>query len=95
MTGDGVIGYVLANKQPVSEKIQEQYARAGSYPVKIDEGKVEKLGAFLITADLLGVEAGAVHDQNVLAGKLMAIQNLLHASISSDSLKAYLKGIRE
>ena len=54
-----------------------------------------QLGAFLITADLLGVEAGAVHDQNVLAGKLMAIQNLLHASISSDSLKAYLKGIRE
>ena len=95
VTGDGVIGYVLANKQPVSEKIREQYARAGSYPVKIDEGKVEKLGAFLITADLLGVEAGAVHDQNVLAGKLMAIQNLLHASISSDSLKAYLKGIRE
>lgn len=95
VTGDGVIGYVLANKQPVSEKIQEQYARAGSYPVKIDEGKVEKLGAFLITANLLGVEAGAVHDQNVLAGKLMAIQNLLHASISSDSLKAYLKGIRE
>ena len=95
VTGDGVIGYVLANKQPVSEKIREQYARAGSYPVKIDEGKVEKLGAFLIIADLLGVEAGAVHDQNVLAGKLMAIQNLLHASISSDSLKAYLKGIRE
>ena len=29
VTGDGVIGYVLANKQPVSEKIREQYARAG------------------------------------------------------------------
>ena len=27
VTGDGVIGYVLGNKQPVSEKIREQYAR--------------------------------------------------------------------
>ena len=53
---------------------------------------MEQLGAILITAYLLGETAGAMHDSDVLANELISIRNLLHASISTDSLKAYLKG---
>ena len=92
VVGTGVIGYVLANKQEVNVDTLRKYVAAGSTPVKIDEEKVEQLGAILITADLLGETAGAMHDSDVLANELISIRNLLHASISTDSLKAYLKG---
>ena len=92
VVGKGVIGYVLANKQEVNVDTLSKYVAAGSTPVKIDEEKVEQLGAILITADLLGETAGAIHDSDVLANELISIRNLLHASINTDSLKAYLKG---
>ena len=51
----------------------------------------EEIENISIGAALLGTGGGG----DPYIGKLMAIQNLLHASISSDSLRAYLKGIRE
>jgi uncharacterized cofD-like protein len=93
VVGDGVINYVLANQQPVRRSVLEKYKKAGSVPVKLDREKVERLGATLISCDLLGDNAEATHDSDVLADKIIQINNLLRANISSDSLNAYLKGL--
>lgn len=92
VVGKGVIGYVLANRQPVRPSVLKAYEKTGSHPVILDEDKVESLGAILVTADLLGESAGAVHNPDALSDKIIQIYNLLRTNINSDSLKAYLRG---
>ena len=51
--GFRLFDYVLLNSKPVSPRLRKQYLAERSKPVEIDVAELEKLGARLVTADLL------------------------------------------
>ncbi len=89
--GGGVIDFVLANNGTPSPEVLKKYEKVNAFPVKIDRQKVEKLGAQLIEADLLGVSKDAAQDTRVLADEIVQIHTLLQANISHEALEDYLK----
>ena len=89
--GGGVIDFVLANNATPRPEVLKKYEAANAYPVEIDRSKVEKLGAQLIEADLLGAAKDAAQDTRVLAEEIVQIHTLLQAKISPEALEDYLK----
>ncbi len=57
--GKGVVDYVLVNSGPISEKMRENYAKQGSYPVEVDREALNRLGVGFVQADIMsGTDAG-------------------------------------
>lgn len=53
---------VLVNSTPIPELVTARYARAGQYPITVDDATLENLGCTVVRADLLADGAKARHD---------------------------------
>lgn len=75
--GNGIVDYVLVNNKPISQEMQEYYAREGQYPVLVDENAIEDLGVKCFKADIIDDSQMIHHDSLKLAHQVMEIYHTL------------------
>lgn len=71
--GRGAIDFVLVNSTPVPKELEQKYAEAGAYAVKVDEDELSKLGVGIIKADLITKTDALHHDPHKLCDNVMRI----------------------
>ncbi len=69
--GRGVVDYVLVHSGTIPEKMKQDYAAKGSYPVKVDREALNKLGVGFVQADIMSGEDAAHHDPAKLRDAVM------------------------
>ena len=75
--GNGIVDYVLVNNKPISQEMQEHYAREGQYPVLVDENAIADLGVKCFKADIIDDSKMIHHDSLKLAHQVMEIYHTL------------------
>lgn len=75
--GNGIVDYVLVNNKPISQEMQEHYAREGQYPVLVDENAIADLGVKCFKADIINDSKMIHHDSLKLAHQVMEIYHTL------------------
>lgn len=75
--GNGIVDYVLVNNKPISQEMQEYYAREGQYPVLVDENAIADLGVKCFKADIIDDSKMIHHDSLKLAHQVMEIYHTL------------------
>lgn len=75
--GNGIVDYVLVNNKPISQEMQEYYAREGQYPVLVDENAIEDLGVKCFKSDIIDDSQMIHHDSLKLAHQVMEIYHTL------------------
>ena len=75
--GNGIVDYVLVNNKPISQEMQEHYAREGQYPVLVDENAIADLGVKCFKADIIYDSKMIHHDSLKLAHQVMEIYHTL------------------
>lgn len=75
--GNGIVDYVLVNNKPISQEMQEHYAREGQYPVLVDENAIVDLGVKCFKADIIDDSKMIHHDSLKLAHQVMEIYHTL------------------
>lgn len=75
--GNGIVDYVLVNNKPISQEMQEHYAKEGQYPVLVDENAIESLGVKCFKADIIDDSQMIHHDSQKLAHQVMEIYHTL------------------
>lgn len=75
--GNGIVDYVLVNNKPISQEMQDHYAKEGQYPVLVDENAIENLGVKCFEADIIDDSRMIHHDSQKLAHQVMEIYHTL------------------
>lgn len=75
--GNGIVDYVLVNNKPISQEMQEHYAREGQYPVLVDENAIADLSVKCFKADIIDDSKMIHHDSLKLAHQVMEIYHTL------------------
>lgn len=71
---EGFIDYCIVNKQRVPDEIYKRYLNDGASMVKLDSGKIKKLGIQIVERELLQINKGYVrHDSVKLAKAIIEI----------------------
>lgn len=69
---------VLVNSTPIPELVAARYARAGQYPITVDDATLENLGCTVVRADLLAGGAKVRHDPAKLERALASLSRMTH-----------------
>ncbi len=71
--GPGLVDYILVNGKQASRETLRKYRKEGAIPVKVERREIEKLGARVVTADLIDESNLIRHDPEKLARTLLRI----------------------
>ena len=72
--GVNIVDYIIVNNTSIPEELMNKYKKKQSAPVKIDAGKIAKMGIELIEEDVVSLEGGFVrHDPEKLAKAIIRL----------------------
>ncbi len=90
-TGKDLIDMVIVNDTAVSPETKDQYEKAGSKQVEIDDARLKELGLSVVRANLLNEENKAIHNSEKLGKIVMDVVYAVQTDIEPHILEYYLR----